>query len=364
MVVNDLASMAVDETLPTEVVDLLAAFVEEVAPPFSSPDDIVANLKRMGLSDALDDAAAAQAAPAPHMHTPLVPPPGEKEEACLPIVQMHGMGDFADNPAYKRLGEAVSATLTGSADSCYLLTPQLGQGPLEDIVGSFLRPLDDSIDYFAEIVRNDTEVAAAGAFNAIGYSQGNLIIRGYIEKYNDPPVHHFMSMFGPHMGVAGFPGCDMTYQFCKSLDYVLGSLAYLPVVQNHLMQANYYRDPTHLEEFRSGDVGLAELNDEARDDSSVELPTGSLTLAGMSGNLTLVKGLADTTVQPNDSEWFGYYADGSQSEIMNLTDAYWYTWFGLDEMESKGQLAMETVPGKHMQFTTTELTDLIDEYWA
>jgi len=37
-------------------------------------------------------------------------------------------------------------------------------------------------------------------FNVIGYSQGNLIIRAYIEKYNDPPVESFISMHGPMMG--------------------------------------------------------------------------------------------------------------------------------------------------------------------
>ena len=37
-------------------------------------------------------------------------------------------------------------------------------------------------------------------FNAIGYSQGNLIIRGYIHKYNSPPVKNFISMHGPMMG--------------------------------------------------------------------------------------------------------------------------------------------------------------------
>ena len=172
--------------------------------------------------------------------------PPQTTSSCLPIVQMHGMGDFAKNPAYKRLGEAVSATLSGSKDGCPLVTPQLGAGVVEDIVGGFLRPLEPSVDYFAEVLKNDSSIAAAGGvFNAIGYSQGNVIIRGYAELYAGkegyPKLNHHLSMFGMHMGVAGFPGCNMTaHAVCRSLAELLGELAYIPAIQAHLMQANYF----------------------------------------------------------------------------------------------------------------------------
>jgi len=336
-----------------EMSNLLTAFTTEVAPPGASADDVLANLASMGLSEA------------PSLYSNQLPIEDDVEQdegvqaddVCLPIVQMHGMGDFAKNPAYRRLGQAVSTALSGSSSGCPLVTPQLGQSALADIIGGFLRPLDASIDYFAEIIRNNSDIQAAGSFNAIGYSQGNLIIRGYIEKYNDPPVNHHMSMFGMGMGVAGFPGCNMQYDFCKSLDSLLGQFAYLPVVQNHLMQANYYRDPTHMDGYRAGNQGLAQLNNEADNQQDM------YSLTGMTGNLTLVKGLQDTTVQPNDSEWYAYFSEGSQSDVVNMTDAEWYSWFGLDKMDAAGQLGFEWIDGKHMQFTTEELTDLVLKYW-
>ena len=162
--------------------------------------------------------------------------PPQTTSSCLPIVQMHGMGDFAKNPAYKRLGEAVSATLSGSKDGCPLVTPQLGAGVVEDIVGGFLRPLEPSVDYFAEVLKNDSSIAAAGGvFNAIGYSQGNVIIRGYAELYAGkegyPKLNHHLSMFGMPMGVAGFHGCNMTQSnFCRELADLLGEAAYAPLV--------------------------------------------------------------------------------------------------------------------------------------
>ena len=301
---------------------------------------------------------------------------------CLPIVQMHGMGDFALNPAYRRLGQDVSEALTGDKKECYLLTPQLGSSVMEDIIGGFLRPLEPSVRYFAETVKNDSTVAAAGAFNAIGYSQGNLIIRGYAELYAGrdgyPAVQHHMSMFGMHMGVAGFPGCNMSaFAVCRELAELLGELAYLPVIQAHLMQANYFRAPTNLSAFRAGDAGLAQLNNEQAASNPDQTGGGELRVddrgagSGYTGNLTLVKGLADTTVQPNDSSWYGYYKDGATGEggsadIVQMEDAPWFTedWFGLPSLAAAGQVGFETVPGAHMQFDEEDLVGFVNKYWA
>ena len=80
------------------------------------------------------------------------------------------------------------------------------------------------MDEFAKFVRADGELK--NGFNAIGYSQGSLIIRGYLEKYNDPPIFNWISVHGPLMGVAGFPACDMGSFVCDLIDKLLGELAY------------------------------------------------------------------------------------------------------------------------------------------
>jgi hypothetical protein len=30
--------------------------------------------------------------------------------------------------------------------------------------------------------------------------QGNLVVRGYIERHNNPPVRNYIAMHGPNMG--------------------------------------------------------------------------------------------------------------------------------------------------------------------
>lgn len=37
-------------------------------------------------------------------------------------------------------------------------------------------------------------------FNAIGFSQGTLITRGYIERCNNPPVFNYIAWVGPQDG--------------------------------------------------------------------------------------------------------------------------------------------------------------------
>ena len=73
---------------------------------------------------------------------------------------------------------------------------------------------------------------------------------GYIQKYNDPPVHAFLSICHINAGVAAFPMCapsvPVVGKVCLAFNEVLGELAYNALVQGVLFQANYWRDPTHL----------------------------------------------------------------------------------------------------------------------
>ena len=81
-----------------------------------------------------------------------------------------------------------------------------GDSRIKDTIAGFLTNMDDSVDIFAEKVRADPKLA--NGFNAFGLSQGNNLIRGYIQKYNDPPVNTFMSICGINAGVGAFPSCS------------------------------------------------------------------------------------------------------------------------------------------------------------
>ena len=63
--------------------------------------------------------------------------------------------------------------------------------------------LDKQLEEFTAEVRADPLLK--GGFPAVGLSQGNLVLRAYIERVNDPPVRQFISVCGPNTGVATCP---------------------------------------------------------------------------------------------------------------------------------------------------------------
>ena len=122
-------------------------------------------------------------------------------DAALPVVVAHGMGDSCYNSGMKSITEAAGKKL-----NAYATCVPTAEGWLFDTIDGFLKNIDKSVDFFAEKIRADPKLA--GGFNAFGFSQGNNVIRGYITKYNDPPVKNFMSICGINAGVGAFPQCS------------------------------------------------------------------------------------------------------------------------------------------------------------
>eukprot|EP01038_Epipyxis_sp_PR26KG_P006858 gene6858-9392_t len=280
-----------------------------------------------------------------------------KATNALPVVQMHGMGDFAKDPfGMVPLARSISAYLGGA----YVLNVQIGVNSIADILNGFIMNLDDQVDYFAKVVQSDSQLS--NGFNAVGYSQGNLVIRGYIEKYNNPPVFNFISMHGPLAGVGGFPGCAIDKLACKALTEVLGALAYFPVVQQHLAQANYFRDPFKIDKYLDGDKFLVDINNEKSSSINTAYSSNWQSLK----SLCLVKANGDTVVIPNDSEWFGSFVDGTFDEVWNFSSTPWYKndYFGLKTLDSKGKVFFNTTEGDHLDFSTDFLLDLVGIYFV
>eukprot|EP00959_Pyramimonas_sp_CCMP1952_P451921 9462043-Pyramimonas_sp.AAC.1 len=146
-------------------------------------------------------------------------------------------------------------------------------------------------------------------------SQGNLVLRGYVERHNDPPVLNFISMHGVMLGVAGFPQCNLSSTMCQTLDQALGKMAYTSAVQHHIAQANYLRDPLRVPEYLKGNHFLTDLNNEGetRDHAYAQRFT-------QLNKLVLVKALGDTEVVPSESEWFGFYEDGSVDTVLSMKE--------------------------------------------
>lgn len=85
------------------------------------------------------------------------------------------------------------------------------------------------------------------------------------------------------------------------------------------MQAEYWHDPLHEEDYKQGSVFLADINNERAIRSEYRDNLKKLK------NLVLVMFDSDTMVEPKETEWFGFYTPGQVVNITSLHNSVLYT---------------------------------------
>lgn len=95
----------------------------------------------------------------------------------LPVVFAHGMGDSCFNSGFQNLVEHTSSLL----NDVYSVCIPTGKDKSEDTTNGYLLNMDASVDVFAESIKADPKLK--DGFHAIGLSQGNNVIRGYITRW-------------------------------------------------------------------------------------------------------------------------------------------------------------------------------------
>jgi palmitoyl-protein thioesterase len=278
----------------------------------------------------------------------------------LPTVVAHGMGDSCFNAGMKSITKGIGST-TGSYSTCI----GTGNNWISDTINGFLKNMDSSLEFFAQKIKADPELA--NGFNCVGFSQGNSLCRGYIQKYNDPPVNAFLSVHGTVMGVSALPGCFSQEKplgtVCKALAEVLGDAAYSSIVQGILFQADYYRHnvgPTATRYLKNSQ--LAHWNNENPDMVKPEYKTNFQ----KTNKFAMVKAAKDSMVYPNENEHWGAMDDAPNGNVilqMKDTKFYKQDLFGLKSADEAGKIFFEETTGDHLQFTKEELYGWVEKYF-
>ena len=106
------------------------------------------------------------------------------------------------------------------------------------------------------------------------------------------------------------------------MEFIFLDLSTFPLcfswVQNDLVQAEYWHDPTKEEEYKSKSIFLADINNERAKNQTYIKNLMKL------NTFVMVKFNNDTMVEPVDSEWFGYYKPGQTEEMMTLQESDLY----------------------------------------
>lgn len=121
---------------------------------------------------------------------PVVPP-----TLRVPVVLMHGIGDSGSSDGMVSLCRSVEEAHPGTHVRC---------ANVADGLASIGVSIGEQVEGFAALVQSDPLLA--DGFDAIGFSQGALVVRGYIERHNAPVVRRFVSVCGPAAGIGACPG--------------------------------------------------------------------------------------------------------------------------------------------------------------
>merc|ERR1711968_4747 len=277
----------------------------------------------------------------------------------IPTVVAHGMGDSCFNPGMKSITQAI-----GQKTGAYSVCVPTGKTQMTDTINGFLKNMDDSIDVFAKTIKADPKLA--NGFNAVGFSQGNSLIRGYIHKYNDPPVLNVLHVHGTVSGVSGFPQCNPAGIFsfiCEGIAHLCGDLSYNSLVQGILFQADYFRDPTKTttDAYRQYSQ-LAQWNNEGESSNST-YKSNFISV----NKFVMVKALGDTMVFPNEGEHWGHFADDTSGKytVLQMNQTKWFQndMFGLRTAAEAGKIHFEETEGNHLQFTEKQIFGWVDKYF-
>jgi len=266
-------------------------------------------------------------------------------------------GDSCFNSGFKSL-----TTFIGQQTSQYSVCIPTGNNKISDTANGFFMTMDKSVDVFAKKIKADPKLA--NGFHCVGLSQGNSLCRGYIQKYNDPPVKTFLSVHGTVSGVAGFPNCNpkgLLGPVCKQLAKLLGDAAYTSLAQDALFQADYFRDPTRVgkDGFKKGSQ-IAQWNNEGEAVDTTINDNFAKVL-----RFAMIKAEKDTMVYPNEGEWWGHFEDGGFDKVLTMKETDWYQkdMFGLKTADEAGKIFFNSTTGDHLQFTDAQMGAWIDQYF-
>lgn len=261
----------------------------------------------------------------PVLSTTEMPAPTKRlGSGALPVVVMHGLSDSGTRMEY--LCDNIRQAYGVHANCLNVFNGR----------SSIYHRMDEQLEAFTKAVREDEKLSKG--FNAVGASQGNMLVRAYIERVNDPPVHTYISIVGPHNGVAECPDNKWLRLVCWAWKYA----PYHAPFSFSDYWKNAYDKETYLKESRF----LADINNERE----VKNQTYADNMKKLK-NYVLVEALLDVIVKPHVSESHGYLKWGEQSggktEDLRETEGYKGDWIGLKTLDTSGRLHQFTYNGSH-----------------
>jgi len=277
----------------------------------------------------------------------------ENDSIFRPVVLMHGIFSCAS-----ALNETLS-WIVQDFPGIYVNNVEIGDGFFDSV----FMDINEQVDSFAQTVASDPKLR--NGFNLLCHSQGCLVSRAFIERYNYPPVHNFISWAGPHQGVYGVPYFNELCpdDICPWLNFVVDLLEEGEWVDTEFQRtisfAAYWKDPFEYSTYIISNIFLADINNE-REDKNITYKKNMESL----NSVLLLYSEIDDIVIPNHSPWFWFYANNSDSVLVpfNQSATYEDDFIGLQTLYKEGKIEFVGVPCGHTQIPNQPCRAYYDLY--
>ncbi|CAG8480793.1 7672_t:CDS:2, partial [Diversispora eburnea] len=270
----------------------------------------------------------------------------------LPVVIWHGRLQTCCDSDVAGLQEFINNTLPG----IYTHSIMLGKDVYEDGVLSVYGNANEQVDCICKQLKDNENLR--NGFNAVGLSQGGLLLRAYVERCNDPPVHNLITMGSPQAGASFITHCDLTNDLCKQVYSGERDVLYSDEVRYKFVSAQWFKDPENIDTYLEKNIFLPDINNEHMKKNV----TYANNLSSLN-KFVLIRFTEDRTIVPIDSAWFSFYDKDYNLIPIRKQKMYLEDWIGLKKLDESGNLVFKEIVGDHLVYTyETFKEEVLDPY--
>ena len=251
----------------------------------------------------------------------------------LPVVLIHGI--MADAFSMLPMQQLIYKHLPGT----YVKNLQIGAGYITSFWNMYAQ-----VDWLRREIQKDPRLK--NGCNIVAHSQGGLVARYFVERYNKPQVYNYIALGTPQQGVMGTPGdIDNRFSWLNIAELYAYRLLYSSLFQRYVSFAGYWHDSLHLDDYLKKCEFLPEINNEISHSYSKNYRDNICRLQ----NMVLVKSTQEDIIEPAISCHFGFYRPGSISETQDLTESQGFAEdiLGLRTLHESGRLHLRLTQAKH-----------------
>ncbi|WLF78179.1 hypothetical protein PVL30_001908 [Lodderomyces elongisporus] len=274
-----------------------------------------------------------------------------------PIILWHGLGDNYNSTGIHNVYDIVDRLYPG----IFLHSIYINEDPNKDEQNSFFGDANNQVDQVCRQLSGIPQLSQADSVDAIGFSQGGVLLRGLVERCPQIKIHNLVTFGSPHMGVMEMPLCKNDRDWlCKRRNELLKRQVWYENVQKTILPAQYFRDPYNIDKYLEHSHYLADINNERNEKNASYIEN----LASLN-KLILVTFTKDTTVVPKESAMFCDTDPILEQTIpFDKTELYVNDYIGLKKLHGKNAVEFLTIEDGHMSISEEFIVDVASKYFG